>query len=232
MKTIGLIGGTGWVSTLEYYRLINVMIGQELGGLNAAQCVLYSFNYADINALNRIGDVSGVYRLVLQAAERLECAGVDCLLLCANTLHQFADDLERNIRVPLVHIADAVSLEVKRRQFSQVGLLGTRMTMEWDFYRQRLQRNGIDVLLPAKDDRDFIDDTIFTQLLKHIVSGQSKKRFMQIIDGLRNNGAQAVILGCTEIPLLIQPEDTAVPLIDTLQVHSRAAVAFALNRNC
>lgn len=228
MKTIGLIGGTGWVSTVEYYRQINELIGRELGGLNAARCILYSFNYADINAFNKRGDADGVYRMVCDAAAKLESAGAECLLLCANTLHQFADNLETRIGVPLIHIAEATAVEIKRRQFSSIGLLGTKMTMSWDFYRGRLSRHHIQSLVPDADDMDFINDTIFTELLKGIISATSRERFLRIIDELKDKGAQAIVLGCTEIPLLVRQEDTALPLINTLDLHCRAAVNFAL----
>lgn len=228
MKTIGLIGGTGWVSTVEYYRQINELIGRELGGLNAARCILYSFNYADINAFNKRGDADSVYRMVCDAAAKLESAGAECLLLCANTLHQFADNLETRIGVPLIHIAEATAVEIKRRQFSSIGLLGTKMTMSWDFYRGRLNRHHIQSLVPDADDMDFINDTIFTELLKGIISATSRERFLRIIDELKDKGAQAIVLGCTEIPLLVRQEDTALPLINTLDLHCRAAVNFAL----
>ncbi len=228
MKTIGLIGGTGWISTLEYYKYINEMMNSDMGGLNAAKCLLYSFNYAEINELNKRDDSGGVYQMLLDAAGKLEAAGAECLLLCANTLHQFADELAGKISIPLINIADATAIAVNRRNFHKVGLLGTRITMEKDFYKDRLQGAGIEVLIPPKDDRDFIHETILRELLKNVILDNSRIRFLRIIDDLRRDGAEAVILGCTEIPLLIKPEDTDIPLIDTIKIHCRAAVDFSL----
>lgn len=229
IRTIGLIGGTGWISTQEYYRQINIMINKELGGLNAAKCLLYSFNYADIDALNKAGDARGVYRLVLDAAGKIERAGADCLLLCANTLHQFADELAGETSLPLIHIAEATAKEINRMQCSRVGLLGTRMTMEADFYKNRLLQKRIISLVPQTDDQDFIHDAILTELLKGVTSEKSKKRFLRIIDDLTKDGAEAIILACTEIPLLIKSEDVALPVVNTLLLHCRAAVDFALS---
>ncbi len=228
IKTIGLIGGTGWVSTLEYYRLINETVGRRLGGLNAARCIVYSVNYAEIDAFNRASDAQGVYHLVRDAAGRLERAGADCLLLCANTLHQFADELAGETHLPLLHIAEATADEIGRRQFHRVGLLGTSMTMEAEFYKERLRRRTIDVRVPEKDDREFIHDTILRELLKNIVAEKSKLRFLRIIRDLADDGAEAIVLGCTEIPLLVQPEDSPLPVINTLHLHCQAAVEYAL----
>jgi len=229
MKTLGLIGGTGWVSTVEYYRLINEMVNAELGGLNAAKCILYSFNYAEIGALNRRGDARGVYNLLCVATEKLESAGAECLLLCANTLHQFADELVKKLKVPLIDIAEATAHEINQQQCSRVGLLGTRLTMEADFYKSKLNRRNIDVLVPEKDDREFIHKTILEELLKKLFKRDSKMRFIRIIEDLKKEGAEAIVLGCTEIPLLIRPEDVDIPVFDTLKIHCRAAVDFALH---
>ncbi len=231
MKTIGLIGGTGWISTQEYYRYINEMTNERLGGLNFAKCVLYSFNYAQINALNKLGDARRVYDLLLDAAGKLEYAGAECLILCANTLHQFADELECNLKIPIVNVADATAREINQRQFTKVGLLGTKITMEADFYKNKLCQKGIEPLVPEKDDREFIHETILNELLKNIISDNSKRRFQKIIGDLKAKGAEAIILGCTEIPLIVKAEDTELPLIDTLQMHCRAAVDFALSED-
>ncbi len=228
MKIIGLIGGTGWISTLEYYKNINEMTNEKLGGLNFAKCVLYSFNYSEIDAFNRRGDARGVYNMVLDAAGKLESAGAECLLLCANTLHQFADELSTKTKLPLVHVAEATAKEINARQFTRVGLLGTRITMEQEFYKEKLRQKNIDVLVPEKNDIEFIHATIIQELLKNVILEKSKSRFLEIMEGLRAKGAQAIILGCTEIPLLIKPKDTDLPLLDTLEIHCRAAVDFAL----
>jgi aspartate racemase len=205
------------------------MINKELGGLNFAKCILYSFNYGEINALNKLGDWRGVYNLMLEAAGKLEYAGAECLLLCANTLHQFADELASKVSVPLINIAEATAKEINNRKYSKVGLLGTRITMEAEFYKNKLNQKNISVVVPPKDDRDFIHETILTELLKSIILEKSKSRFLRIMNDLRDEGAEAIILGCTEIPLIIKQEDTDLPLIDTLQIHCQAAVRYALS---
>ena len=200
MKTIGLIGGTGWVSTLEYYRLINQGINKKLGGLNSAQCLIYSFNYANIDRLNKQDDHAGVFRLVLAAAEKLKGASVECLVLCANTLHQYVDELEKVIGLPIVHIADATAEAIKQKDLSKIGLLGTRFTMEMDFYTKRLKEAGIESLAPGKPDRDFIHDAIMNELLKENYKKETKERFLSIINDLEATGAGGIVLGCTKFP--------------------------------
>jgi len=229
MKTIGLIGGTGWISTIEYYRLLNEETNKRLGGLNAAQCILYSFNYADIDVLNKTEDHAGVGKLVFDAALKLKNASADCIVLCANTLHQYADELQEKINLPIVHIADATANEIKKKNLSKIGLLGTRFTMEMDFYSKRLSAAGIESLVPEKAERDFIHGTIMNELLKEIFKPEAKKRFLEIISDLEQKGAQGIVLGCTEIPLLIKQEDTHLPVFNTLKIHAQAAVDFALN---
>lgn len=229
MKTIGLIGGTGWVSTIEYYRTINLEINKQLGGHNTARCILYSFNYADIDSLNQVEDHAGVGKLVLDAAFSLEKASADCIVLCANTLHQYADDLQAEIKLPIVHIADATASEIKKQGLSKIGLLGTKFTMEMDFYKKRLSASGIESLVPEKPERDFIHNTIMNELLKEIFKPEAKKKFLEIINDLEQKGAEGIVLGCTEIPLLIKQDDTHLPVFNTLKIHAEAAVDFALN---
>jgi len=228
MKTIGLIGGTGWVSTIEYYRLINQGINKKLGGLSSAQCLIYSFNYAEIDRLNKLGDHAGVYRLVLDAAEKLKGASVDCLVLCANTLHQYVDNLEKVIALPIVHIADATAKAINEKDLTKIGLLGTRFTMEMDFYTKRLKDAGIESLVPEKPDRDFIHDAIMNELLKENFKKETREKFLSIIDDLKAKGAQGIVLGCTEIPLLLKQEDVMLPLFNTLEIHAAAIVDYAL----
>ena len=228
MKTIGLIGGTGWVSTIEYYRLINEGINSRLGGHNAARCILYSFNYADLNECNLREDHAGVYKLVLDAAAKLKNASADFIVLCANTLHQYVDDLHAEIKLPIVHIADATAAEIKKKGLTKIGLLGTKFTMEMDFYTKRLSSAGIDSLIPPKAERLFIHDTIMNELLREIFKPEAKKKFLDIINDLELKGAQGIVLGCTEIPLLIKQEDTHLPVFNTLKIHAQAAVDFAL----
>lgn len=229
MKTIGLIGGTGWVSTVEYYRIINEQTNRKLGGHNYARCIIYSLNYNDIDVFNRAGNRDGVFSLILDAGKSLNRAGVDFFVLCANTLHQFADRFEQEIGKPLVHIADATALEIQRMGFSRVGLLGTRQTMVMDFYKRRLKGKGIEAIIPRADDREFIQNTINQELIKSIFRKEAKDKFLNVIDKLHGEGAQGIILGCTEIPLLINQNDTAIPLFNTLEIHAKAAAVFAIS---
>jgi len=229
MKTIGLIGGTGWTSTVEYYRIINQETNKKLGGLNSAKCVVYSFNYSVIDQLNKKDDHAGIFKLVLNAAEKLKNISADFLVLCANTLHQYADDLEKLIDLPIVHIADATAGEIKKQNLTTIGLLGTKYTMEMDFYIRRLKEAGIDSLVPQKSDRDFIHNAIMNELLKEEFRKETKEKFLKIIDDLNTTGAEGIVLGCTEIPLLIKQEDTPMPVFNTLEIHAKATVNFALD---
>lgn len=229
MKTIGLIGGTGWISTVEYYHIINKETGKRLGGHNAARCLLYSFNYADINECNIRDDHEGVYKLVLDAAFRLKIAGADFIVLCANTLHQYVEQLDDEVKLPIVHIADATAAEIKRKNISTIGLLGTKFTMEMDFYTKRLSDAGINSIIPEKSERLFIHSVIMNELLKEEYRQESKKKFLEIINDLEQKGAEGIVLGCTEIPLLIKQQDTHLPVFNTLEIHAKAAVDFALS---
>lgn len=228
MKTIGLIGGTGWVSTTEYYRLINQGINKKLGGLNSAQCIIFSFNYAIIDKFNKLDDHASIYNLVLDAARKLESVSVDGLVLCANTLHQYVDKLEKGISIPIIHIGDATADAVKKKGLSRIGLLGTRFTMEMDFYIKRLANAGIESLVPEKQDRVFIHDSIMNELLKENFRKETRDRFLSIIDELINSGAEGIVLGCTEVPLLIKQYDVSIPMFNTLEIHASAIVEFAL----
>ena len=228
MKTLGMIGGTGWPSSLEYYRIINQETNKRLGGLNSAKIVMTSFNYAEIDALNKKDDHAGVYNLVLDAAQRLKKCSVDCILLCANTLHQYVEDLEKETGLKVVHIADATAKEIRKNNISRIGLLGTRLTMEMDFYKKRLGQLGVESLVPAKTEREFIHNAIMNELLKEEFKEETKAGFLKIISDLEKNGAQGIVLGCTEIPLLIKQKDTHLPVFNTLEIHAKAAVDFAL----
>ncbi len=227
MKTLGLIGGTGWISTVEYYRLINEETNRRLGGLDAAKLLLVSLNYGDVDRLNQREDFAGVLALLLDGARVLEAGGAEGLVLCANTLHRYADDLAGRVSLPIVHIGEATAAEIRRRGLSTVGLLGTLPTMELGFYTGSLRKAGIEALVPEKDDRVFVHQAIHGELLKGVVRAETKARFLEIIAGLRRRGAEGVILGCTEIPLLIRQADTNLPLFDTLAIHAKAAVDFA-----
>lgn len=229
MKTIGLVGGTGWISTLDYYRVINETVNRKLGGLNAARCILYSINYNDIDTFNKQSDFPGVYRLVLDAARRITGAGADFIILCANTLHRFADDLEKEISVPILHIVGAAAKKINEHGISTVGLLGTKQTMELDFYMSRLRNEGIETLVPDKEEREFIDNTIRNELLKGIINPSSRAAFQGIMKKLGERGAEGIVLGCTEIPLLIRQEDSELPVFDTTVIHAQAAAEYAVS---
>jgi len=228
MKTIGLIGGTGWVSTLEYYRLLNQEVNSRLGGLNAAKCLLYSFNYDELAALNQENNHAGVLKMVVDAAQKLELSGVDGIALCANTLHYYADDLQKQITKPIIHIASATADEIKREGYSTIGLLGTKMTMEENFYKNRLNDSGIRTLIPNDRERAFIHGSIFNELLKEVFLDSTKQQFLGIISNLKQQGAEGIVLGCTEIPLLIKQKDVDLPVFNTLEIHVKAIADFAI----
>lgn len=228
MKTIGMIGGTGWPSTLEYYRIINQETNKRLGGLNSARIFLSSFNYAEIDNLNKVEDHTGVYKLVLDAAQKLKTVSVDCIVLCANTLHQYVDDLEKETDLKIVHIADATAKEIQTKGLTKIGLLGTRFTMEMDFYTKRLSNSGIESLVPEKPEREFIHSAIMNELLKEKFNEETKEKLLNIINDLEQKGAEGIVLGCTEIPLLIKQADTHLPVFNTLEIHAKATVDFAL----
>jgi len=228
MKTIGLAGGTGWISTVEYYRIINEEMNRRRGGLNFARCILFSVDYGDINECNRRNDREGVFRLMLDASEKLVACGAECLVICANTLHQFADEFERRLDIPLIHIATETAREIKKQGLEKIGLLGTRQTMEMDFYSKKLEENGIEVIVPEEDDRVFIQYVIDNEIMKGLFLKESKDRFIRIMKSLADKGARGIVLGCTEIPLLIKQADIELPVFNTLEIHARAAVEFAL----
>jgi aspartate racemase len=229
MKTIGMIVGAVCPSTLEYYRIINQETNRRLGGLNSAKIILSSFNYGEIDLLNKKEDHAGVYELVLDAAQRLKKASVDFLIICANTMHQYVDALENETGLKIVHIADATAKEIKKNNITTIGLLGTRFTMEMDFYKKRFNQFGIETLVPGKPDRDFIHAAIMNELLKEQFKADTKNRFLKIIDELENRKADGIVLGCTEIPLLINQDDVELPVFNTLEIHALAAVDFALS---
>jgi len=229
MKTLGLIGGTGWVSSLEYYRLLNEGVNKALGGLEAAHCILYSINYADIDRINQLNDLSGVYEIVRNAAGQLSRCNINGLMLCANTTHIFAEKIKEEFGLPLVHIGEATARKIEETGLKKVALLGTKFTMEMDFYRSKLAERGIEMMIPEKDDREFVHRSINTEFLKNIFLSTTKSRFLEIIGGLIENGAQGIVLGCTEIPLLIHQEDVEVPVFDTLKIHAEAGVRFMIN---
>jgi aspartate racemase len=228
MKTIGLIGGTGWVSTIEYYRFINQGINKKLGALNSAHCLIYSFNYEEIDKLVKQDNIDGVYPMVLDAAHKLQSADADFIVLGANTLHMFADKLETDVDLPIVHITDATAGVIKQKGFTKVGLLGTRFTMEMGFYSKRLKNAGIETITPEKPVRDYIHDKIINEMLHDNFTDETREEFISIINELEANGAEGIVLGCTEIPLLVKQKDVKLPLFNTLEIHADAVVNFAV----
>ena len=229
MKAIGLIGGMSWESSLEYYRLINELVQEKLGGLHSARCILYSVDFAEVEAHLQQGNWDELTNVLIDCAQKLERAGADVIVICTNTMHKMADEIQAALTIPLLHIVDATADKILEHGLRSVGLLGTQMTMEEDFYKKRLQeRYDIEVLIPADSERRTIHRVIFDELCRGMLKGDSKERFRAIIENLVKNGAEGVILGCTEIPLLIEQEDIAVPLFDTTTIHAHAAVEYAL----
>ncbi|MDP4253586.1 MAG: aspartate/glutamate racemase family protein [Bacteroidota bacterium] len=228
MKTIGLIGGTSWISTVDYYRAINELTNQRLGALHSAKLLLYSVDFEEYRP-DKTTDWIAKGKAMGAIARRLQDAGADCLLLGANTMHMMADTVQRCIDIPLIHIVTETARAVSAQGMSKVALLGTRTTMEEPFFADKLREHGIEGLIPSPEDRDFINGAIFTELNKGIFREETRKKFVSIIEKLAARGADAAILGCTEFPLLIKPEDSPVPLFDTAAIHARAAVDFALS---
>lgn len=229
MKTIGLIGGMSWESSLEYYRIINQTVRKRLGGLHSARIVMHSVNLAEITTLQDDGDWDEITKLMIGAAQRLEKAGADLLAICANTMHKVADDVQKDIRIPLLHIADAAAEEIEAAGISKVGLLGTKITMEEDFYRDRLAaKHALEVIVPDAHEREIIDRVVYDELCCGEVSEASKEEFHRIMENLAANGAEGIILGCTEMHMLVDRNDVAAAVFDTTAIHARSAAQFAL----
>jgi len=231
MKTIGLIGGMSWESSLEYYRIINETTKQKLGGFHSAKCILYSVDFEEIERLQHQGAWDELTKIIIRAAQSLERAGAELLVICTNTMHRMADDVQTSIRIPLLHIADATAEQIKLLNLHTVGLLGTKFTMEQDFYRGRLsEKFGLEVLIPADDERDIVHRVIYDELCLGQTKESSRIACIQIINNLVKRGAQGIILGCTEIPLLVKQKDVSVPIFDTTTIHAQQAVEEALKR--
>jgi aspartate racemase len=230
MKTIGLLGGTGWESTLEYYKIINKRIAEITGNVHTARIAMFSVDFFDVRSRIDKQDFDGLGKFFTETAVKIEKEGADCLLLCANTPHMFAEYISKNISIPLIHIADTTALKIKEKNIRKVGLLGTKPTMEMPFYGPRLKEKfRIDVIVPSEPVREYIHNIIYNEFVLGKFTPEAKKRFLEIIDDLAAQGSEGIILGCTEIPLLISQNDTSVPLFDTLEIHAEAAVDFALS---
>ena len=228
MKTIGLIGGMSWESTVTYYQMINEGIKDSLGGLHSAKVLLYSVDFFEIEALMSRGAWDDAAELLGDVAQRLEAAGADMILICTNTLHKVAPQVQSRIRVPLVHIAEAAAEELLSKGITRVGLLGTKYTMTQEFYREKLTERGIDVLIPEGEEIDLVNRVIFDELCLGVVKEDSKASYLKVIANLQARGAQGILLGCTELGLIVSQEDVSLPLFDTTVIHAKKAIELAL----
>lgn len=228
MKTIGLIGGMSWESSSEYYRILNEEVKQRLGGLHSAKCVLYSVDFEEIEICQRNGEWEKATQILTDAAHSLESAGADFIVICTNTMHKVANEIQAGINIPILHIADITAQQVLSNGIKIVGLLGTKYTMEQDFYKSRLEAKGIKVLIPKENDRVIVNAVIYNELCLGQIVDESRARYKRIIEDLIEQGAVGIILGCTEIGLLVKPGDSNVPLFDTTLLHALGAVNFAL----
>lgn len=229
MRMIGLIGGMSWESSAEYYRILNQGVRDKVGPTASAPCLLWSFNFADIEALQHKGDWDGLCAQMVKAAQTLEIAGAEMLVICTNTMHRMAPSVQAAVKIPLLHIADPTAQRIKAAGLKKVGLLGTAFTMEQDFYKGRLiEQHGLDVMIPNDEDRVVVHRVIYDELVAGKIVPASRAAYRAIIARLIAQGAEAIILGCTEIMLLVQPEDSTVPIFDTTQLHAQAATAFIL----
>jgi len=229
MKTIGLIGGITWLSTLDYYRLLNQKINQQLGGVNSAKLIISSVNFDEIKTLTLANDWDGLTVIMSKEAKKLEEAGADCILIGANTMHNIADEVQASINIPLIHVAEETGKEITRLQLKKVALLGTKYTMQLPFYKNKLAVQGIETIIPNETHIEYINSAIYNEMGNGIFLPERKEGFIEIINQLKSEGAEGVILGCTEIPILIKQEDSPIPVFDTTAIHAAAAVNFALS---
>lgn len=229
MKTVGLIGGLSWQSTIEYYRTINELVKSKLGGNNAAKIILHSVNFAEIEKLQAEGQWNELEQIISKIGMKLESYGADAILICANTMHKVSGLLESQLKIPLLHIVDATAEEIKSKKLEKVGLLGTRFTMSEKFYVERLlNKHSIQTVIPERDEMEFIHRVIYQELMFGIFKADSKDKFLEIMDHLQQKGAQGIILGCTELSLMIKPGDCKIETFDSTLIHSQCAVDFAL----
>lgn len=230
MRKLGLVGGMSWVSTIDYYRYINEGINQRLGGLHFAECIIYSVNFAEFMGNNAAGRWDATFRLLAAACDSLKAGGAEAIVLCANTAHAVADRVEQQVQLPLIHIVTATAAAITAQGLKRVGLLGTKFTMEMDFYARKLAEHGIEAFVPARlEARDYIQQTLRDELGRGVIRAETKQAYLGIINELIAQGAEGIILGCTEIPMLIGQADVAVPVFDTTRLHAAAAVEFALS---
>ncbi len=232
MRTIGLIGGMSWESSLLYYQIINQSVKEKLGGHHSAKSILLSVDFQEIIDLQHQGNWNEATKIMIDSAQKLEAAGADLIVICTNTMHKMAKEVEESVSIPLLHIADATATEIVKAGIKKVALLGTAFTMEQDFYKGRLaEKFELEVIVPNASDRKIVHDIIYQELCLGIINDESRKAYLKIIDGLNKQGAEAVILGCTEITLLIAQDDCSIPIYDTTRLHAESAVDYALKEN-
>jgi len=228
LKTIGLIGGMSWESTVTYYKIINEVIKEKLGGLHSAKCVLYSVDFQEIEECQANGNWEKSGEILGEAAYNLEKAGADFIVICTNTMHKVVNQIKEKISIPILHIAEMTAEKILEKGLKNIALLGTKYTMEQDFYKSKLIEKGINVIIPDKNDIEIINEVIYDELCLGTINSDSKKKFLEIVDKLRNKGAEGIILGCTEIGLLIKNADTDVPLFDTAIIHAEQAAIYSI----
>jgi aspartate racemase len=229
MKPIGLIGGLTYVSTLEYYRYLNELANQRLGGSESVDIIMFSVNFGEIKKLTEAGDWKNISRIICKIAKTIEGDGASCLLIGANTMHKIADDVQGAVTIPVIHIAEATAKEIVRHGLKKVGLIGTKYTMQLGFYADHLAKFGIETLIPEQEDVEFINYTIYNEFSKNIFTPETKKAYLDIISKLKEKGAEGIIGGCTEIPILLKQSDCDIPLFDTAKIHSAAAIDHVLS---
>ena len=228
LKTIGLIGGMSWESTVTYYKIINETVKERLGGLHSAKCILYSVDFQEIEECQANGNWEKSGEILGEAAYNLEKAGADFIVICTNTMHKVVNQIKEKISIPILHIAEMTAEKILEKGLKNIALLGTKYTMEQDFYKSKLIEKGINVIIPDKNDIEIINEVIYDELCLGTINSDSKKKFLEIVDKLRSKGAEGIILGCTEIGLLIKNEDTDVPLFDTAIIHAEQAAIYSI----
>jgi len=229
MKTIGLIGGMSWESSAHYYKIINEVVKERLGSNHSAQCLMYSVEFAEIMKLQKTGEWEKLSDIMIEIAQKLEKGGADFIIICANTMHKMFPEMQSNISIPILHIADVTATRIKNKGLKKVALLGTNYVMTQDFYKSRLaDKHQLEIIIPKETHRDIIHNIIFDELIKGEIREESRKIFSEIISHMQKLGAEGVILGCTEIPLLIQQKDSRIPIFNTTEIHAEEAVNFAL----
>jgi len=230
MKTIGLIGGMSWESTADYYRILNKEAKARLGEPHSAKIIMHSVDFAEIEKLQSAGDWAKLTKKMINIAQKIELAGADIILICANTMHQMAPEVQANIEIPLLHIADAAAEKIEAESLKKVGLLGTKYVMEGSFYKNKIEDNyDIEVIIPDSKSREDVHRIIYQELVSGIFKNESRLRFIEIIESLKEKGAEGIILGCTEIPLLIKAKDSSLPIFNTTELHAKKAIQFALD---